>query len=166
MVTRDKAYTLIELLVSVTIVLVLTVVGVASYNSVGKNARDARRKSDLEKIRVAMEIYKQESSDNEYPAGLDILVTDGYIDAEPKDPRGFNYLYTPGGTFKTYSIDASMELDRNTNKANSCSSDQCFTSIKDLLDANVPCGCVCNSCSPIDFNNCSIKGCNYEVKNP
>jgi len=169
MATRDRAYTLIELLVSVTIVLVLTVVGVASYASVGKNARDARRKSDLEKIRVALEIRKQEKGT--YPINirgdegeLDSLVGEGYIDSEPVEPRGFSYVYQPNGTFKTYTIQASMELTKNAtpNKVAVCT--ECFTKIEDMGD--VACGCVCSTCPSADIEKCSIKGCNYEVKNP
>ena len=176
MAKRDRAYTLIELLVSITIVLVLTVVGVASYASVGKNARDARRKSDLEKIRVAMELRKQEKGS--YPDSIgeatDSLVSEGYIDTEPKDPRDFKYLYWPEGAvtagYRTYVISASMEVDNNgtiTKSANNCVG--CYPDLASLKLAGASCGCVCSSCcdsKACDINNCSIKGCNYEVKNP
>jgi len=173
MVKRDKAYTLIELLVSITIVLVLTVVGVASYASVGKNARDARRKSDLEKIRVAMEMRKQEKGS--YPDTIggeaDSLVSEGYIDTEPIDPRGFKYLYWADGEvaggYRTYTISASMEVDNNGTKAKGADNCiGCYPDLASLKAEGASCGCVCSSCSPINIDNCSIKGCNYEVKNP
>lgn len=174
MVKRDRAYTLIELLVSVTIVLVLTVVGVASYASVGKNARDARRRSDLEKVRVAMEIRKQEKG--AYPGGIADLVTEGYIDVEPQDPRGFKYLYDRenpvASGFMTYKISAAMEVEKVDTKSHSIDNCfECFGSLAALIENESSCGCVCRPSTPSDcsgevITNCSVKGCNYEVVNP
>ena len=49
---NKKGFTLIELIVSITIIAVLTVAGVISYGGANKKARDNRRMADLEKIRI------------------------------------------------------------------------------------------------------------------
>mgnify|MGYP002363304913 CR=1 FL=1 len=54
MLNKRPAFTLIELLVVITIMIVLMSIGIASFSSDGKSARDAKRRSDLETIRQAM----------------------------------------------------------------------------------------------------------------
>jgi len=60
---KKNGYTLIELLVTITIVLVLGTLGFVSYGYASANVRDAKRKSDLEGLRSALEMYR---SDNGY----------------------------------------------------------------------------------------------------
>jgi type II secretion system protein G len=61
-----KGFTLLELLVVISIIMVLTVSGVAAYSSVSKNSRDARRKSDIEQLRQALEMFR--SDQGYYPS--------------------------------------------------------------------------------------------------
>jgi general secretion pathway protein G len=91
---RKKSFTLIEILVVVTIISVLMAVGVTSYSSINKRSRDTKRKSDIEQIRSALEMYR--SDNGSYINGSDIstLVTNSYITNIPKDPKGASYLYT------------------------------------------------------------------------
>jgi prepilin-type N-terminal cleavage/methylation domain-containing protein len=53
----NKGFTLIELLVVIAIIAILSSVVVVSVISVRARARDARRKSDLEQIRIALNLY-------------------------------------------------------------------------------------------------------------
>ncbi len=122
---RKRGFTFIEILVSVTIIAVLIAIGVASYASVNRRARDAKRKSDLEQIRSALEQYRADNG--QYPATGWVVSTAGnswlpglvptYMDAVPIDPKnvgGFpqvnDYVYgyfsqswcgnnTPGSEF-------------------------------------------------------------------
>lgn len=56
--TKNKSgFTLIELLVTVAIIAVVSAIGIASYQIVNKNARDAKRVSDLRVIQSALEQY-------------------------------------------------------------------------------------------------------------
>lgn len=121
---KSRGFTLIEILVTVTIIAVLTAVGVVSYGSVNKNSRDAKRKSDIEQIRQALEMYK---ADMGYypPCGgycqaislASALVTRGYMSAIPTDPlagqanQGYYYLPTNSdGTFYYgYCLSANLE---------------------------------------------------------
>ena len=94
-----RGFTFIELLVVVAIIAVLTAVGVVSFQSTTKKARDAKRKADLEQIRSALELCRSETG--EYPLAIDSGVVCGantYLSPLPKDPKdgatGFAYTYT------------------------------------------------------------------------
>lgn len=110
-------FTLIEILVAATIVAVLSVIGVVSYNSVNKRSRDAKRKSDLEQVRSALEMYR--SDNGVYPgvgsgfAPLTDLdsgngpLTPTYLPSIPMDPKStastpIPYYYDPIGTFPNF----------------------------------------------------------------
>lgn len=54
---KNKGFTLIELLVVVSIIAILSAIGLVSYTSFLKNSRDARRQSDLKFIQSALEEY-------------------------------------------------------------------------------------------------------------
>lgn len=61
-------FTLIELLITVSIIAILTAISAFALNGSRESARDARRKTDLEQIKSALEIYKADC--NMYPASL------------------------------------------------------------------------------------------------
>lgn len=92
---RRRGFTLIELLVSVAIIAILSAISISIYGSLTTNARDARRKLDLQNIAQALEIYYQKN--NTYPvtnwvysnAGaswIPNLVPD-FISSVPQDPK-------------------------------------------------------------------------------
>lgn len=88
---KKNGFTFIELLVSVSIIMVLMTIGIVAYNNVGKSSRDAKRKSDIETVKQAMALYR--SDVGSYPTGLNyaavaqILVTNNYLPAPyPNDP--------------------------------------------------------------------------------
>jgi general secretion pathway protein G len=105
-----KGFTLIELLVVITLIGILTAVGLFSYQTTNRKARDGRRQSDLEQIRTALEIYRSENSF--YPNSLDQLVPD-YSKSLPSDPRQpeYDYYYLPSGDNTDYELCAHLELD-------------------------------------------------------
>lgn len=100
---RKKGFTLVEILVVISIIAVLISIALVSYTTVNKQSRDARRKSDLEQLRSALEIYK--SDNGSYPgvdsgsfgqaSDLSTYIVPGYIAAVPSDPKSSqNYWYT------------------------------------------------------------------------
>jgi type II secretory pathway pseudopilin PulG len=97
-------FTMIELLVVATIMIVLTTIGLVSFRTAAQNSRNAKRKTDLQTTRQALVLYR---SDNGcYPADSTFLamlttITD-YISETPFDPQGSAgeplYTYTPIGS--------------------------------------------------------------------
>lgn len=57
-----RGFTLIELLVVISIISILATIGIASYQGAQKNARDARRRSDVDAIAKSLEVNKDQSS--------------------------------------------------------------------------------------------------------
>ncbi len=114
-----SAFTLVEILVVVTIIGMLAAAGSVSYTAFTKNSRDARRKADLEQIRSAIELYR--SNVGSYPTNSELTVsctpTDGikdisgntYMNKVPLDPKcpKSSYAYQSDG--KTYLLGAAME---------------------------------------------------------
>ncbi len=59
---KRNAFTLVELLIVISIISVLSTVGVVTFQGVQSKARDSTRKSDLQKLATALEIYFQQNS--------------------------------------------------------------------------------------------------------
>jgi len=121
----NKGFTLIELLVVISIIGLLASIVLVSLNSARMKARDARRKSDIKQLEIALEMnydrhgaYTQPEnmcSDTSYggfgrcgsaggtgdwDANSDLrdLITDGFMSVLPKDPINnstYNYTYEP-----------------------------------------------------------------------
>lgn len=105
----NKGFTFIELLVVVTIIGVLTTIGVVNFQSTNQRARDGKRQADLEQVRTALEIARSDSEANTYPTDVDALVTGGYMPSLPTDPKNFSYNYSPSADYRTYSLCAHLE---------------------------------------------------------
>ncbi len=56
---KVKGFTLIELMVAISIIAVLSTIGMVAYSKVQLLGRDARRKQDLRAIAQALEIFYQ-----------------------------------------------------------------------------------------------------------
>ena len=103
-----KGFTLIELLVVISIIGILAAFIVASFGSAQQKARDARRKADIDAIKKALELSKNDSiyAAATYPgcsvaspcganATTPLLAT-LYIKNVPTDPKNSNqYTYIP-----------------------------------------------------------------------
>lgn len=87
-------FTLIEILVVITIIMIISAVGLVSFINVGKNARDARRKSDLETVRQALVLYRSENGC--YPNPGDATAIARYLAViDTLGPVGSSYLSSP-----------------------------------------------------------------------
>jgi len=106
-----EGFTLIELLVVISIIGILVSLSLFGIQGARKSSRDAERKSDLEAIRSALEMYKADKGF--YPQTQGLLAPN-YISAVPDDPLSESsdrvYSYNPGGNPAiTYTLCAALE---------------------------------------------------------
>lgn len=123
-----RGYTLVELMVAISILALLFAAGVTSYSKASGRSRDAKRKSDIEQLRSALEMYRADNSS--YPStgtvwqditiALDTALVSSYMPSLPIDPQsGISYMYQSPidvGT-TTYCLTAFMEV---TNESGTC----------------------------------------------
>lgn len=80
----ELGFTIIELMVVMTIIVTLATITVVQYRQSVQFAKESVLKDDLFKLRDAIDQYYADK--NQYPPTLDDLVSSGYIRAMPKDP--------------------------------------------------------------------------------
>ena len=80
----ESGFTLIEVLIVVTLVVILASMGMVQYQNSVQRSREAVLKEDLFRMRDAIDQYYADKSS--YPAGLQDLVAAGYIREIPEDP--------------------------------------------------------------------------------
>ena len=108
---KIKAFTLIELMVVISIIGILVAIGVVSYRKTYQLSRDSRRKADLAQIQQALETYRSENGS--YPTSLNDL-TPNYITTLPTDPKtGNSYTYQLTDSYH-YNLSATLETDGST----------------------------------------------------
>lgn len=81
---RHRGFTMIELVMVVSIIVVLAGIGMAQYRLGVLRAQEAVLKEDLYRMRDALDQYHADKQ--KYAPSLEDLVTDGYLRAIPKDP--------------------------------------------------------------------------------
>ena len=82
--TGERGFTLLELLLIVTIVGILATMAVPSYRQSAVKAREAVLMRDLFTIRDLLDQHRADKG--KYPAALKDLVASGYLRAVPADP--------------------------------------------------------------------------------
>ena len=75
---------MIELMVVITLIVILTTMGLTQYQHSVVYGRESVLKEDLFRLRDAIDQYFADKG--QYPATLDALVSDGYIRKIPDDP--------------------------------------------------------------------------------
>lgn len=80
----ESGFTLIEVLIVVTLLVILASMGMVQYQNSVQRAREAVLKEDLFRMRDAIDQYYADK--NSYPAGLQDLVSSGYMREVPEDP--------------------------------------------------------------------------------
>jgi general secretion pathway protein G len=79
-----SGFTMIELLVVMTLIVILATMGMTQYRSSVILSREAVLKEDLFRMRDAIDQYYADKG--QYPSALDSLVSDGYLRRLPDDP--------------------------------------------------------------------------------
>ncbi len=129
-----------EVLVAVAIISLLTVIGVVSYSSINKRSRDAKRTSDLEQMRSALEMFRADNGS--YPAvntsgfataanlntgNPSTGLVSTYVPAIPKDPKDPTVIYYfratdyNATTGKYYGYCVCGNLESQTGSTSTCS---------------------------------------------
>jgi general secretion pathway protein G len=80
----QRGFTLIELLVVITLIVVLAGIGMSTYSTSVKRAKEAVLLEDLFRFKDAIDQYNADKGT--YPPDLAALVTEGYMRQVPKDP--------------------------------------------------------------------------------
>ena len=80
----DDGWTLVEMLIVISLVVIMAGIAVISYQSAITRSREAVLKEDLFRMRDAIDQYFADRG--EYPGSLDLLVTQGYLRSIPTDP--------------------------------------------------------------------------------
>lgn len=138
---RRQGFTFIEMLVVVTIIGILSAVGVANFKVANQKARDGRRQGDLQQIRAALELYRTDQ--NAYPLTVAFPAMGGsltaggttYISDRPGDPMNPTYTYYYSSNGVTYTVCAYLELGGTAGScgANSCTGATCNYKITNPL---------------------------------
>lgn len=106
-IRNPQGFTLIELLVVVSIIAILSVIGVAVFGQVQSKARDARRKSDIDSISKAYEVNYDPTISLPYKP---LATTDFQSGSIPTPPEGGSYYNSIQSTnATTYTVCAALE---------------------------------------------------------
>jgi general secretion pathway protein G len=81
---QSSGFTMIELLVVLSIIVILASMGMAQYRNSIVRASEAVLKQDLFLMRDAIDQYYADKG--QYPTSLDALASDGYLRKMPDDP--------------------------------------------------------------------------------
>jgi general secretion pathway protein G len=100
-----SGFTLVELVVVLSIIGILLMLAVPRYATSIKNAREAVLREDLHVMRAAIESYTMDKQ--KAPQSLDDLVQDGYLKVIPEDP-----ITHSKDTWTTDTSDAMYSLDQ------------------------------------------------------
>lgn len=128
---RMLGFTLIEILIVTVIIILLTTAGALSYSTISKKARDARRLNDIQTIRSALEMYRQDFG--YYPdagggswtsaTSLANVLVPNYIQKLPNDPRDatspYQYIATNRSGSRYYGYCLALRFESQTGE-NTC----------------------------------------------
>jgi general secretion pathway protein G len=81
---REKGFTLVELLIVISLISILAAMGLVQYKNSVTSSREAVLHTDLFRMRDAIDQYYADKG--KYPSSLDALVSDGYMRKLPEDP--------------------------------------------------------------------------------
>lgn len=107
---KNNGFSLLELLVVISIIGILISLGVASFSTAQKKSRDARRKADIKAMQDGFEQYYAVNNGS-YGADCNAMfaVSSIFPAGAPVDPKGGTYTYTCQSTAGAYCVCAYLE---------------------------------------------------------
>jgi general secretion pathway protein G len=81
---RERGFSLIELLIVITLLTILATIGMPMYQNSVRRSREAVLKEDLWRMRDVIDQYYADK--NKWPSTLQDLVSEGYLREVPEDP--------------------------------------------------------------------------------
>ncbi len=113
---NKKGFTLVELMIVITVIAILSTIAVVSFTRVQKQSRDTKRKGDVRSLATALQAYFTEV--NSYPATLAAL-TPTYIPSVPTAPSGESlvgsYSYSQSGSTNMFTLCVGQEAVAGAN---------------------------------------------------
>jgi general secretion pathway protein G len=104
-IRKQSGFTLVELIVVLSIIGILLMLAIPQFSTSIKHAREAVLKEDLHVLRAAIDSYTMDKQ--KAPQSLDDLVQDGYLKVIPEDPMTHSK-----DTWVTDTSDAMYSLDQ------------------------------------------------------
>lgn len=124
----QKGFTLIELLVVISIIVILATLAISSYLQAMQGARDGKRRSDIETIKQAMILYRQDmgtyavgSSATDLSGVNAELISENFLSAPaPADPLSTQNYTIRSSTGTTFCLCADLEGTRGNASSVTC----------------------------------------------
>lgn len=103
---KSRGFTLIELMIVISIILILVSIAIPIYNKSIQHAKEAVLRQDLFTLRSVIDQYSMDKG--KAPQSLDDLVTAGYLKEIPKDP-----FTDSRDTWQTVAEDVLLSVDQD-----------------------------------------------------
>lgn len=121
-IRSKKGFTLVELMVVISIIAILSTIGLTVYTQTQKAARDSKKKGDIQEIRKALEQFYAATSSYPTTIGPSNIDNPTYFPEGnvPKDPAGNSYSYSQGtcsGAVKYVICSTKLENGNGNNTA-------------------------------------------------
>jgi prepilin-type N-terminal cleavage/methylation domain-containing protein len=119
---RQSGFSLLELLVVISIIGILTAIGAVGFVAAQKRGRDARRRGDIDAISKALEQYYSENTNYDGGAvNCNAAISENMNGSTPTDPKTGASYTTVTCTDSTYCLCADLEVDDGNSDVTNCS---------------------------------------------